>query len=106
MIIILLILLLLLLLLLPHQRHCCQSPGDQRRSQNPRRTKHSAEHALNKALRVTTGWYNMTNIDYLHNESRVLPINEHTNMLVQLHAVFTNQQTSPTSTTDETRPVL
>ena len=39
--------------------------------------------AQKKALRITTGCYNMTNIDDLHNEARVLPIKEHTHMLAK-----------------------
>ena len=43
--------------------------------------------AQNKALRITTGCYNMTNIDDLHNEARVLPIKEHTHMLAKQYAI-------------------
>ena len=53
------------------------------------------QHSESTALRIKTGCYNMTNIDDLHNESRVLPIKEHTNMLAQQYAVTCYNSSHP-----------
>jgi hypothetical protein len=51
--------------------------------------------AQNEALRLATGCVRMTNIDHLHQETRVLPIKRHSEMLNMQYLLSCHQQEHP-----------